>query len=288
MTDALVTTVLSGLVLGSLYALMASGLALVWTTLGIFNFAHGALIMLGAHLAWTVSDVGGYGVLPGLAVGVAGTALAGVAIERLLVRPFYGNRNLLLITVMTTLAGMIVIEKGVQIMWGARLKQLPRLVEGDLAVMGTVISRHEALIILLAPTLLLLLWRFALITRIGRSLRAVGQNQESAALVGINVPATFSLAFAISAALAGLAGCLLGSIRFVTPSLGAEPLLKAMIVVIFGGLGSLGATVGAAYAIGFVEAFLILGVGLYWSPSILFLLLIAVLVFRPNGLFGKS
>ena len=102
------------------------------------------------------------------------------------------------------------------------------------------------------------------------------------------MPITFALAFGLGAALAGLTGVLLGGIRFVTPSLGVEPLTKAMIVVIFGGLGSLGATVGAAFVIGIAEAFLILVIGLYWTPFLLFLGLITVLIFRPNGLFGRA
>lgn len=286
MTETLLTTLVSGLVLGSLYALMASGLSVVWTTLGVFNFAHGALMMIGAFVAWTVSEAAGLGLLTGIAAGTLAAAAIGVVIERLLIRPFYGNRNMLLITVMTTLAGMIILEKGAQIIWGARLKQLPRLVDGEVSIFGSTISAHESILMVLSPIVLIAVWRFTVRTNTGRSLRAVGQNQDSAALIGIDVPVAFALAFGISAALAGLTGALLGSIRFITPTMGSEPLVKAMIVVIFGGLGSLGATAGAAYVIGIVEAFLILWLGLYWTPFVLFLLMIVVLVFRPNGIFG--
>jgi len=286
--DLQLTTLVSGAVLGALYALMASGLSLVWTTLGVFNFAHGALMMIGAFLAWTVSEPLELGLWIGMAAGVGAAALLGVIIEYLLVRPFYGRPNMLLITVMTTLAAMIVMEKSAQMIWGARLKQLPRLVEGDVSFFGAVFSAHEALIILIAPVILIALWAFATHTATGRSLRAVGQNQDAAALLGINVPLTFAIAFGLGAALAGLTGVLLGGIRFITPTLGTEPLVKAMIVVIFGGLGSLGATVGAAFVIGMTEAFLVLFVGLYWTPFVLFLGLIVVLIFRPNGLFGRA
>lgn len=286
--ELLLSTLISGLVLGSLYALMASGLSLVWTTLGVFNFAHGALMTIGAFVAWTVSEAVGLGLWAGLVAGVGATAVLGILIEYLLVRPYYGRPNMLLITVMTTLAAMIVLEKSAQIIWGARLKQLPRMVDGEVSILGAVISAHEALIILVAPVILVALWSFTTRTQTGRSLRAVGQNQEAAALLGINVPATFALAFGLGAALAGLTGVLLGGIRFITPALGVEPLVKAMIVVIFGGLGSLGATVGAAFVIGMAEAFLVLGLGLYWTPFVLFLGLITVLIFRPNGLFGRA
>jgi branched-chain amino acid transport system permease protein len=171
--------------------------------------------------------------------------------------------------------------------WGPRLKQLPPLVDGEIRLFGNAISAHEALLLVAAPVILIALWRFTVSSKIGRSLRAVGQNQDSAALIGVDVPTAFALAFAISAALAGLTGALLGSIRFITPAMGTEPLTKAMIVVIFGGLGSLGSTAGAAYLIGFIEAFLVLWVGLYWTPFALFLLMILVLLLRPNGIFGK-
>lgn len=284
--DALVATLVSGLVLGSLYALMSSGLSLVWTTLGVFNFSHGALMMVGAFVAWTVSEMLGLGPVVGVVCGTLAAGFVGVVIERLLVRPFYNNRNMLLITAMATLAAMVILERGAQMIWGARLKQMPRLIPGEVQIFGATISAHEALLIVLAPLVLLALWRFTVMTNRGRSLRAVGQNQDAAALLGIDAPVAFALAFGISAALAGLTGALLGSIRFITPVMGSEPLTKAMIVVIFGGLGNLGATAGAAYLIGFIEAFLILWVGLYWTPFMLFLLMILVLLFRPNGVFG--
>ncbi|MDX8533233.1 branched-chain amino acid ABC transporter permease [Mesorhizobium sp. VK25A] len=285
--DTLLATLVSGLVLGSLYALMASGLSLVWTTLGVFNFAHGALMMVGAFIAWTVSEAVGAGPVAGVVAGTLGAGLIGIGIERLVIRPFYASRNMLLVTAMTTLAVTIILERGAQMIWGPRLKQLPPLVNGEIRLFGNAISAHEALLLVAAPVILIALWRFTVSSKIGRSLRAVGQNQDSAALIGVDVPTAFALAFAISAALAGLTGALLGSIRFITPAMGTEPLTKAMIVVIFGGLGSLGSTAGAAYLIGFIEAFLVLWVGLYWTPFALFLLMILVLLLRPNGIFGK-
>ena len=99
--DALVATLVSGLVLGSLYALMSSGLSLVWTTLGVFNFAHGALMMVGAFIAWTISEPLGLGPIVGVLGGALAAGVVGIVIERLLVRPFYNDRNMLLITAMT-------------------------------------------------------------------------------------------------------------------------------------------------------------------------------------------
>ena len=288
--DALGTILVSGLLVGSIYALMTSGLSLIWTTLRIFNFAHGALMTLAAYVAWTVADAAGLGLGPyaGVLCAIFAAACAGVLMERTVVRPFYDRKNMVLITVMTTLAVMIFIERGIQMVWGARLKQLPPLVGGRVEILGTVIAAQELLIILVAPVVLVALWLFLDRTRVGRSIRAVGQNAEAAQLIGINVSLVYLIAFAIAAALAGLTGTLLGSIRLVTPGFGAEPLVKSLIIVIFGGLGSLSGTIVAAYIIGLLEAVLIFAIGIYWAPSALFVLLVLVLMFRPQGLFGKT
>ncbi|RWI16758.1 branched-chain amino acid ABC transporter permease [Mesorhizobium sp.] len=287
--DTLSAILVSGVVLGSGYALMASGLSLVWTTLGIFNFAHGVLMTLGAYVAWTVSDAAGLnlGLAAGIAVTVAALIGVGILLERVIVRPFYSNRDILLITVMTSLAAMIFLQKGIQLLWGARLKQLQPLVAGNVRILSTTISAQETLIIVVAPLLLGLLWLFLSRTRIGRGIRAVGQNPNAARLIGINVSQLFIVTFALSAVLAGLTGVLLGSVRLLTPEFGADPLVKALIIVIFGGLGSLAGTVAAAYVMGLVEAALTFFIGIYWTPSLIFLLLIVVLLVRPQGLLGK-
>ncbi|WP_210529694.1 branched-chain amino acid ABC transporter permease [Rubellimicrobium arenae] len=287
--DALATVLVSGLVMGSVYALMASGLSLVWSTLGIFNFAHGALMTLGAYLAWTLAGSGVLGLPPWIAmlVAVALVAAVGVLLERLLIRPFYGHRAMLLVTVMTTLAATVFLSKGIQLVWGPRLKELPALAPGNVSILGTSISAQEALIVGVAPIVLGALWAFLRFSSTGRGIRAVGQNPQAAQLIGIDVPRLFAIAFALAAALAALTGILIGSVRLVTPSLGDEPLIKALIIVIFGGLGSMAGTIWAAYLIGLAEALLVFTIGIYWAPSTLFLLLILVLVLRPQGLMGK-
>ena len=288
--EALGTLLVSGLVLGSVYALMASGLSLVWSTLGIFNFAHGTLMTFGAYLAWslTAPEVG-IGLSPwlGLALTLPAMVLVGMAVERLVIRPFYDHRAMMLITVMTTLAATVFIGKGIQLVWGARLKQLQPLVPGHVTLLGTTISAQELLIIVVAPVVLAALWAFLRYSATGRGIRAVGQNPHAARLIGINVARLFVITFALSAVLAGLTGVLIGSVRLVTPTLGDEPLIKALIIVIFGGLGSLAGTIWAAYLIGLAEAFLIYTIGIYWAPSLIFVLLILVLLLRPQGLFGK-
>ncbi len=280
----------SGLVLGSLYAMMATGLSLVWTTLGIFNFAHGVIMTLGAYVAWQIGTGEGFGWGPvaGLALAISATIGIGCLIEAALVRPFLGRTNLVLLAVITTLAGTIFIENSILLTWSGRIKQLPPLIAGDASLLGVTISAQEALVVGIAPTILLGLWVFLKRSRTGRAIRAVSQNRESALLVGMNVPMLYALAFGMSAGLAGFAGILLGSIRFISPVMGNEPMVKAMIVAIFGGIGSIAGTIGAAYVIGLFEALSIFFLGLYWTPAALFSVMIVVLFFRPTGLFGKK
>lgn len=288
--DLFLPILLSGIVLGSLYAMMATGLSLIWSTLGIFNFAHGVLMTLGAYVAWQVGTEGGFGlgVSAGLAVGVAVAAGCGLLIWKGLVEPFMGRKDVVLLAVITTLAAAVFIENSALLAWGGRIKRLPPLVEGSLGFFGLQISIQEALIIVLAPSILVALWLFLKHSTHGQALRAVGQNRDAALLVGLKVRRYYALAFALAAGLAGLAGIFLGSLRFVTPVMGAEPLVKALIITIFGGLGSLAGTVLGAYAIGLLEAICIFWIGLYWTPASLFLLMILVLMVRPTGLLGRA
>jgi branched-chain amino acid transport system permease protein len=280
----------SGLVLASLYVLMAAGLALVWNTLGIFNFSHGAMMAAGAYIAWTVSDPRGLGLglAAGMAAAIIASALIGYVINRLLIAPFIGQKQIVLIAVMTTLSGAFFIENASLLIWGPRIKQLDKVIEGNVRLAGTVISGHEAIIIVIAPLTMLALWAFLRFTWTGNAIRAVALNREFAELCGIRVRTMYAVAFSIAAALAGFAGVMLGAIRFITPGLGAEPLMKALVVVILGGLGSMPGTVLGAYLVGFGEAASTYFLGAYWTQAALFAVFIGVLVVRPSGLFGKD
>jgi len=288
--ETVASVLASGLVLGSLYSLMAAGLSLVWSTLGIFNFAHGIFMTLGAYVAWEVGNQAGlgYGAAAGVAVAVAALAGLGCLAERVLIRPFLGRENVVMIAVITTLAALTFLENATLLIWGPRLKQLSPLAPGTVGFAGATMSVHQAIIVVVAPLVLVALWLFLKYSRLGAAIRAIGQNRDAALLIGLSVERLYMLAFAASAVLAGLAGILLGAMRPMTPTMGAEPLVKALVVAIFGGLGSIGGTIGGAYVIGFVEAVSTYAIGLYWTPAVLFGLMIAVLLWRPNGLFGRS
>ena len=276
-----------GLFQGSLYAMMAVGLALVWTTIGVFNFSHGVFMMLGAYLAWQLVAWGfpAYAAFP---IAVALMAGAGWLLQATVVRPLIGRANLVLVVVITTLAAGSLIENGVLVVWGPRSKQVPPLLEGNITLGGIGVSLHQIAIIVITPVILAALWFFLNRTRLGLALRAVAQNEDASRLVGLNVTMLYALAFGIAAALAALAGIFLGGYRFMTPVMGADPLLKALIVVVFGGISSISGPIFAAYVIGFFEAICSYYFGLYWTPALLFAALILTLMVKPEGLFTRS
>ncbi|MCU0827415.1 MAG: branched-chain amino acid ABC transporter permease [Tabrizicola sp.] len=286
--DTFLAVASGGLVLGALYALMAAGLAAVWTTLGIFNFAHGAFIALGAYIGWQLADAGGAGL--GLTAGVVVATVAlfgfGILFHLVLVRPFERRADIVTVSVITTLAGTAIIESAINLIWGPRSKQLARLGTGEIDLGLIRIPMGDlVLVAVVAATLAGLGW-FLGRTRTGRAMRAVSQNREAAELMGIDVPRLYALAFGLSAAMAGLAGIFVGGLRFMTPTMGADPLMKALIVVILGGIARFTSPIYAALLVGLVESFSNYFVGLYWTPAVLFAIMIAVLYVKPSGLFG--
>ncbi|MBZ9985908.1 branched-chain amino acid ABC transporter permease [Mesorhizobium sp. BH1-1-5] len=280
---------LGGIVLGALYALMATGLALVWTTLGIFNFAHGTFIALGAYIAWQIAstEASGAGLLAGAAVSIIGMFVIGMLVYYLLIKPFERSPDIVVKSVITTLAGATILENVINLVWGPRNKQLSPLLGGDMSILGITISRNEMAVVALAIVILAALGVFLQRAPLGRAMRAVAQNREAAQLMGIDVERLYAIAFGLSAALAALAGILIGSTRFMNPSMGSDPLMKALIVVIFGGIARFTGPIYAAFIVGLLEAVMTYLVGLYWSPTVLFAIMIVVLVAKPEGLFGR-
>jgi len=282
--------IMSGLVLGALYALMSTGLSLVWGTVRLFNFAHGSLVMFGAYLAWTVCDrrALGWGLWPAIIISLAAMFVIGIIFDLLLAKPFLKRANAVILVLITTLSASSFLENFAQWVWGPRMKRLPPMARGRIEFLHGYITAQELILIILAPLLLFSLWVFLRKTKLGLAIRSVEQNQKFAQLVGINMSRIYSLTFGLGAFMATVAGIFFGAKSFIVPSMGAEPLLKAFIVVILGGLGSLIGTVVGAYLVGFVEAVSMSVIGLYGTPAVLFLLMIVVLMVKPNGLLGKD
>jgi len=283
--DDITAILVSAIVLGSLYSLMASGLSLVWSVTRVFNFAQGSYIMLGAYFAWSLVNMG-QSLFIASCGAVIGTSVIAVVYEIVLIRPLLKNESAILMVSVTTLAAAMININLVQMIWGPRVKQLPRLTNGTVKILDTAVGLQDIVIASVAPSAILALAAFLRWSRLGFALRAVEQNTDLARLVGISPKLTYSVTHAVSGALAGFAGFLLGAIVTVVPTMGNDPLLKAFIVVVIGGLGSITGTVIGAYTVGLIIAISQYTLGLYWTPVVLFGLLIAILAFRPTGLLG--
>jgi branched-chain amino acid transport system permease protein len=256
----------------------------------MFNFAYGTLVMVAAYAAWYFSDRAGLGggLLVGIPAALVTCAVGGYILYLILVKPFVGTKGADLTVIITTIAGASFLQNGAQAVFGPRYKQLERVLEGKIQVLNTAIGLQEALVIVLAPTILLLLALFLKRSKLGLAIRAVAQNYDFALLIGINVKQVYPLVFIVSSILAAVAGVMIGGLFFILPTMGSEPLLRAFVVVVFAGLGSLPGTVIGAYVIGLIESASAFIWSLYWAPVVLFAVLILVMIIRPTGLLGEQ
>ena len=288
--SSLIQAIVSGLVTGSIYALMTVGLTLIYGTLRTLNMAHGALLMIGGYVAWLALQLAGIPPAAGLLLAMGATFLVGMAIERVSVRPLIGKPgfDFEMTSFISTFAVTVVLQNAALLIFGARNKALPPLVGGRLElVAGVSVTRHSVLMAIVALALLAGLQAFLTRTRYGLAIRAVAQQLDAARLMGVPAERVYSLTMGVACALAGIAGVLLASVFFVSPNSGDLPLLKGLIVAIFGGLGSVRGTVLAAFLIGLLEALVSLYLGVKWSLPVLFLFIMVVLLVRPSGLLGK-
>ncbi len=281
------STFMSAVTLGSLFCVMSLGLTLMWGTLNLFNFAHGAFIMVGAFIAWYFSVVLGLSLWMTFVPVVVITFLAGVLLERVVIRPTLSGG--FMTVVIATIAVSFILENLVLIVFGTQFKRLPPLVEGGI-VLGDfyVISLQNLSIMIISLSILTSLSIFLKKTKLGMAIRAVSQHREASCLVGINVQRIYTLTIGISVALAGFSGILLGYLYFVTPTMGADILNIAFVIIVLGGLGSIKGTVIASYVVGLVQAFSMLYLGIFLTPLVSFTLMLVIMVVRPKGISGGS
>jgi len=288
--SAFLQAVVSGLVTGSIYAVMTVGMTLIYGTLRTLNMTQGSMVMIGGYVAWIVFDGLGWGpILGGVAAAVVGFAF-GVAIQQAAIRPLIGRRGVdfEMTAFISTFAVAIVLSNVALRIYGARSKAVPPVIHGRLHLLeGISVSWHSLVMAGIAVGTLFALGAFLSKTRYGLAISAVAQQLDAARLMGIPAQRVYNLTMGVSSALAAIAGVLLASVFFVSPNAGDLPLLKALIVAIFGGLGSVRGTILAAYIIGLAEALVSLYFGVKWSLPLLFLSIMIVMLVRPTGLLGK-
>ncbi|KIC22974.1 MULTISPECIES: branched-chain amino acid ABC transporter permease [unclassified Leisingera] len=283
----IIEILLSGITQGAVYCAVAVGLSLVYGASRILNFAHGSLYSLGGFLAWFL--VVGHLNLPlwlAVLIAIPILAVAGIGIERLIIRPLRGSANWKINTIMVTLGLAFIIENGLQLVFGPGTKTIPAFTEGVLEIGGITLSWYRIWIFAISLGLVAALEYFLSATRYGQAVRAVSQDMQGANQVGVNVNQVFSLTFALSVVLTGIAGILLAPVFLISPLGGWAPFLKAFVIVVLGGLGSTKGAFVAAFILAILEAFVIFYIGPSWAMPAWLVMLIAVLMIRPKGLFG--
>lgn len=287
MTAALIQVLIGGMLQGGMYALGAFGLSLVFGVLGILNVTHGDFLMLGGLLCYGTYVVLGLDPLVSLALVMPVFFGVGCLFERVLIQPLLAKspHELLMGSILVTLGAALAIEDLVPFMWTQSFSGIPYTVRS--LVIGDVVVPTLRLAILLGIVILtLLLHVFLRRTFVGIALRAMTQNRRGAMLVGVNLPRLSMLAFGIGTALVATAGVAHVMLYSITPTMGIPLTLKYLTIVVLGGLGSLLGSVFGGMVLGISEALTSLYIGPEWAPTVAFIVLIVVLVTRPQGLFG--
>ena len=282
---------ITGLGLGAMYFLVASGLSLIYGLMGVLNFAHGAFITVGAYAAWWLAGYIGGGLWVQLIVGgafglVAGAVLAGL-VELIFIRPLYRRP---IEQVLVTVGLALALGALVQGIWGndARPFPVPAWMIDTTSVLGASIPNNRFVVIGAAALVLAGLTAFLRYTRFGLIIRAGVENRAMVTALGIDVRRAFTIVFALGGALAALAGVLSG-VYFgsIDPSRGTSLLIFAFIVVVIGGFGSIGGSAVAAVTVGLVQQYANYYASAGTGDLAVVLLLAAVLLIRPSGLAPK-
>jgi len=285
--DQLLQHLVNGLVLGGTYALLGIGLTLIFGLMNVVNFAHGEFYTLGAYATFAGLTLADVNFFAALSLAIVCGIVFGALTEVVLVRPLRGES---IDTVMLVMIGVwIAMQNGELLLWGGVAKSIPHPFSTAPLTLGGISLAPLRLFVLVAALGLiggahLLIHR----TRLGRAMRATFQDAETAALMGVRVRRIYTATFALGSGLAAAAGALLGPIFIAYPSMGDLASLKAFCVVILGGLGNIaGATIGGL-VLGVAEE---LGAGYVSSgyrDAVGFVIIIAVLVLRPSGLFARA
>ncbi len=281
--DTVVTCTVNGLVLSAIYILVALGFALQLSIMGIFNFAHGAIYMIGAYVTYGLSVGLGLNPWASLLLSVILVGASGLFLERFCFRPFLGKPTHMIVM---AIALILILETAVEVTLGGVTRALPAFVPGILRVGFVAVDAERILTFGIGGILLAAMTYLIQKTPIGQQMLAVAQDAEGAALQGIDINRTAATATVIACATAALSGSLMATIFSMNPFMGDNILLKAIHVVILSGIGSIGGILAGGLIMGFLNAFLPVLTEAAIGQTITILIVILILLIRPKGLFG--
>ncbi len=285
---SLIEQLLNGLAIGCMYALVASGLSLIWGTMRMLNFAHGEFYMLGGFIMFYLHvSLGLHPVLAGILT-LIGVALIGALFQLTVVQKLLSQPGWDVSPIVATLGLSIFLQNLALKLWGERFKNIPYYVDFNISLGPIHFSGQRLLIIIVSVVVILLMWAYMKYSKMGMAIRATAQDNFASKLMGISVKKIYVFVFGLSSALAALASVMIAPIESVHPWMGASPALKAFTVVVLGGLGSLEGAIIGGLLLGIIESVSVTYLSSEWKDVVSFGILILVLAFKPNGLFGKK
>ncbi len=282
-----IRTLISGLNLGSIYALIALGYSMVYGIAKMLNFAHGDIIMVGAYAGIVAVFNLGLPPLLGILVGVVVCALLGVTIERLAYKPLRQAPSL---SVLITAIGVSYLLQNLSLMiFGSEQKAYPQFSSmKGFTLLGVKVDGITILTLAVTAVIMICLNLFINKTKIGKAMRAVSEDKGAAELMGISTDRTITVTFAIGSALAAIASAFYGATYvYILPTTGSMPGIKAFTAAVFGGIGSIPGAMLGGVMLGLIEQFSKQYISTLWSNAIVFGMLIIVLLVKPTGLLGK-
>ena len=286
MTRLLQATI-NGVMLGGFYAVVALAFSLVWGVLGVINLAHGELIMLGAYITWIMNKDHGWEPFAAAAVVAPVMFAFGYVLQRVLVNRVIDRPHLT--SLLVTYGMAIIIGNAVKLKYDATPRSVDTALRGFWRLGDDVtVPKAKLVVLLCALGLIGAVWAFLRWTRLGTSIRAASQNREAAKIVGIEIGRVYAFTFALAAALAGLAGLLASPTQPIYPLMGPTLTLKSFVIVAMAGLGRIDGVLFGGLLLGLVELYAatyVPEVGTNVGVISSFVLLVAVLVLRPQGLF---
>jgi len=284
--DTLAQLLVSGVMLGGIYAIMSIGLTLIFGVVKIVNFAHGEFLMLGMYTAWAITSAVGGNAYTAVIVVVPVLLGFGALVYLLIIRPAVDKPHL--VVVFATMGLSIVMQNLALVAMSADLRDVPPMFGGAPLRIGPIYLRAELVlgfVISVAVTMALMI--FIKRSYIGKAIRATVQDRDAAMLMGINVPRLFLLTFAGGSALVGVAACIMLPLYSTFPTVGLNFVLIAYVVVVIGGMGSMEGALLGGICVGLVQSLS----GYYIAPAygqmFYFLLFLLVMIFRPTGLLGQ-
>lgn len=285
-----ISNLISGIRLGSIYAIIALGYTMVYGIAKMLNFAHGDIIMIGAYAAFIALYRAGLPLIVALIISIIICTILGVIIERLAYKPLREASSLAVL--ITAIGVSYFLQNAALLIWGSAAKIFPTILDfGSISLFNNQLNISYQMLITIGSCILIMiaLNLFVKKTKVGKAMRACSEDKQAAALMGINVNNIISLTFAIGSGLAAIAALLLcATYPTVTPTLGSMPGIKAFTAAVIGGIGSIPGALLGGLLLGVIEI-LVKAYGLSeLSDAIAFGVLILVLLFKPTGLLGKK